>query len=190
MKLALVYGTAAPAGRLATALSHFKAAVEAEDGASAPPLDLSKTSFDWADGRPQDQLSAPTQEAIREVSSCSALVIFAPVYRATAPGALKNFLDLLPVSALEAKPVGIVAMGATPHHFLGVESDLHPILSWFGAVSIPPGVYLTSSSFESGRPTTAASEELTFYARTMIAFTRRLDGIRLAPRPLAARSRG
>ena len=41
------------------------------------------------------------------------MLLASPVYRASFTGALKNLLDLTPVEALRAKPVGIVAMGAT-----------------------------------------------------------------------------
>jgi FMN reductase len=190
MKLALIYGTASPAGRLAAAMKSFRAAAEADKRASASELDLAAAPVDWADGRPYEKLSPASQRALDMVSGAAGAVIFTPVYRATAPGALKNLFDLIPVEALEAKPVGIVAMGATPHHFLGVDADLHPILAWFGAVMVPPGLYLTSASFEQGAPTKSAADELAGYARTMVDFTARLAGAKLEPRPLAARARG
>jgi hypothetical protein len=62
-----------------------------------------------------------------------AVVFAAPVYRASYPGVLKNLLDLLPVEALRAKPVGILAMGASAHHYLGVDTHLRAVLAWFGA---------------------------------------------------------
>jgi NAD(P)H-dependent FMN reductase len=190
MKLALIYGTASPAGRLAAALKCFKAAAESDKRASVSEIDLSAAPLDWADGRPYDKLSASSKHAIDDVAASAGTIIFTPVYRATAPGVLKNLFDLTPVEALEGKPVGVVSMGATSHHFLGVDADLHPILAWFGAVMVPPGVYLTSASFEAGAPTKGAADELGGYARTMIDFTARLSGVRLEPRPLAARARG
>ena len=190
MKLALIYGTASPAGRLAAAMKSFKTAAETDARVSVAELDLSAAPLDWADGRPYDKLSPASRRMIDEVSASAGTVIFTPVYRATAPGALKNLFDLLPVQALEAKPVGIVSMGATLHHFLGVDADLHPILAWFGAVMVPPGLYLTAGSFEAGVPTKAAAEELGGYAQTMIDFAARLTGARLQPRPLAALARG
>jgi NAD(P)H-dependent FMN reductase len=189
MKLSLIYGTAAPAGRLAAAMTSFKTAMEANGKASAVTLSLAATPLDWADGRPDEKLPTASRTMIEEISSSAGMVVFTPVYRAAAPGALKNMFDLLPVEALEAKPVGIVAMGATLHHFLGVDAGLHPVLAWFGAVVIPPGVYLTSASFEAGVVTKTAEEELAAYARTMVDFAGRLSGARIEPRPLAARAR-
>ena len=74
-----------------------------------------------------------------------------PVYRGSYTGALKNLLDLTPVDALRNKPVGIVAMGATLHHYLGVDGQLRAVLAWFGALVLPTSVYLESSHFKDGQ---------------------------------------
>ena len=56
--------------------------------------------------------------------TADAVLMASPVYRGSYTGALKNLLDLTPVDALRNKPVGIVAMGATLHHYLGVDGQL------------------------------------------------------------------
>ena len=71
----------------------------------------------------------------------------APVYRASYPGVLKNLLDQTPPEGLQNKPVGIVAMGGSPHHFLGVDWQLREVLTWFGALVAPTSVYLTGNDF-------------------------------------------
>ena len=73
------------------------------------------------------------------------------MYRASFTGALKNLLDLTPVEALRGKPVGIVAMGASPHHYLGVDWHLRAMLAWFGALVVPTSVYLESGHFQDGK---------------------------------------
>jgi hypothetical protein len=79
------------------------------------------------------------------------VLLASPVYRASFTGALKNLLDLTPVEALRAKPVGIVAMGATLHHYLGVHWQLRAVLAWFGALVVPTSVYLESGHFQDGK---------------------------------------
>jgi NAD(P)H-dependent FMN reductase len=185
MNLALIYGTASPARRLASALGVFRKEAEA-DGTEISVVDCAATPLDWAAGRSTEKLSLATQEAIGRISAADAVVLFTPVYRAAAPGVLKNLLDLLPVESLESKPVGLVAMGATLHHYLGVGENLAPVISWFGAIAVPPGVYLTSESFEAGQPGAKAITQLQAYARTVKDLTRRLGGFRAELRPLAA----
>jgi FMN reductase len=92
------------------------------------------------------------------------VLLASPVYRASFTGALKNLLDLTPLDALRAKPVGIVAMGATPHHYLGVDWQLRAVLAWFGARVVPTSVYLESTHFRDGaltdQPSRAALADL------------------------------
>src|SRR6185369_4811522 len=91
-----------------------------------------------------------TPALVGMIGHAEAVVLATPVYRASLTGALKNALDLLPVEALRGKPVGIVAMGATLHHYLGAESHLRDVLAWFGAVTLPTSVYLSSAEFKDG----------------------------------------
>ena len=75
-----------------------------------------------------------------------------PVYRGSMTGTLKNLLDHVPVEALRDKPVAIVAMGASDHHYLGAERHLRDVLAFFGALVVPTACYLSSRDFEDGVP--------------------------------------
>jgi NAD(P)H-dependent FMN reductase len=41
-------------------------------------------------------------------------------------------------------------MGATAHHYLGVDWQLRAVLAWFGARVVPTSVYLESGHFREG----------------------------------------
>src|SRR4030095_6732924 len=112
----------------------------------------------------------------------------ARVYRAGLPGSLKNLLDIPPGEALQNKPVGIVAMGGSPHHYLGVDWQLREVLTWFGALVAPTGVYLTGGDFRDGRlASDTARADLAALTDTLTLLMRRLDPAALGPRPPAAR---
>jgi FMN reductase len=98
-------------------------------------------------------------------------------------------LDHLPVDTLAGKPVGIVAMGATPHHFLGVDWHLREVLTWFGAIVAPTSVYLVSADFVEGQPSDDAKRELESLVRAVVKLREIAPaaGEYLGPRPLAAR---
>src|SRR5688572_6939638 len=152
-------------------------------------IDLAVTPVEICDGRPDDAYGDATRAAVRAVRDASAVAIASPVYRASYPGVLKNFVDLLPVEALSGKPVGIVAMGASAHHYLGVDTQLRAVLAWFGALVAPTSVYLTSRDFESGElRAPAAVEDVRALARTLVALAERVGGTTLGPTPLAART--
>ncbi len=49
------------------------------------------------------------------------------------------------------KACGLISMGATDHHYLTVDTQLRPVLAWFGAHLVPGQVYLQSQHFSDGK---------------------------------------
>jgi FMN reductase len=96
-------------------------------------------------------------------------------------------LDLLPVESLRGKPVGIVAMGYTLHHYLGVEQPLRGVLAWFGAPTAPTAVHLTAGDFADGAASEQAAIALDELLATLVALAERRAAAPLGPAPLAAR---
>ena len=146
-----VVGAVTPPGRLDAAVRF--AADRAGEGPdiSATVLRLGDHRVSFADGRPLDRYPDDTARVVGALAEADAVLLASPVYRASFTGALKNLLDLTPVEALRAKPVGIVAMGATLHHYLGVDWQLRAVLAWFGALVVPTSVYLESGHFQDGK---------------------------------------
>jgi FMN reductase len=188
-ELLIVVGAATPPGRLAAALS-----VAAEAARSRYPelgvdiLNLADAPIDLCDGRPLEAYGATTRDAVARLSGAGAVLIGAPVYRASFPGVLKNLLDITPVEALQNKPVGIVGMGGSPHHFLGVDWQLRAVLTWFGALTAPTSVYLTSGDFRDGRlASETACGDLAALTDTLVALAGSVDRAALGPLPLAGK---
>ena len=184
-RLLMIVGAATSPGRLAAAVAF--AAESAGTDAAVDILNLAETPVEICDGRPLDKYDASTRQAVERIVSAAAVLIAAPVYRASYPGVLKNLLDIAPVEALQAKPVGIVAMGGSPHHFLGVDWQLREVLTWFGALVAPTSVYITSGDFKDGKlASEGAQRDLAALAATLVTLAR-LDRASLGPTPLAAR---
>jgi FMN reductase len=169
--IAAVLGSVTPPGRLHRAVQ----GALARSSAPSTFLDLAALDLPFA-GQGEPDLSA--------IAQADAVLLATPVYRGTYTGALKNLLDLLPVEALQGKPVGIVAMGATDHHSLGVDWHLRDTLAWFGALTLPTSVYLTSRDHDSER----ASSDLDALLAALVTLARVLPP-ELGPVPLAARRR-
>ena len=188
-KLLMIIGAATPPGRLAAAIATAAAAARAHDGDTAPDiLNLAETPVEICDGRPLDAYGEATRRAVARIASAAAVLIGAPVYRASFPGVLKNLLDIAPVEALQGKPVGIVAMGGSPHHYLAVDGQLRQVLAWFGALLAPTSVYLTGGDFRDGQlASETARKDMAALTDTLITLGRRLDRASLGPVPLAAR---
>jgi FMN reductase len=182
MTISLVYGAATPPGRLSAALDHAAKRL-ADVGVACDRIDLRELTLPFAPA----ELDAAGRDLVESVSRASAMLVASPVYRASFPGVLKNLFDHLPVEALAGKAVGWVVVGATAHHYLGVDRHLRDVLSWFGALALPTGVYLTNDDFVSGKPSPAAAAELDALAATLIDTMERLAGSKPGPAPLAAR---
>jgi FMN reductase len=185
-RIAIVVGAVTPPGRLNGAMN--AAAQRARDaGHDVEVLDLSALRLDFADGRPTADHDDDSARVIEAVSSANAVVIASPVYRGSYTGALKNLLDLLPADALYSKPTGIVAMGATQHHYLGVDFHLRDVLAWFSALVSPTSVYLASSDFSDGKPSDAANAQLDELIATLVTLAAATGGAELGPKPLSMR---
>lgn len=188
--IAALLGSVTPPGRLSSAVSGALQRAAAA-GQATTFLDLGALSVGFADGRPAEELNDDTPKLVQAISAANAVLLATPVYRGTLTGALKNALDLLPIEALQGKPVGIVAMGATLHHYLGAESHLRDILAWFGAVALPTGVYLSSADFQEGALTDAAATTLDELVAALASFAAaKQTGLALGPAPLAGGRKG
>jgi len=185
-KLTAVLGSVTPPGRLGRALN---AALDAQSAFESELIDLANCRVAFADGRPPEEYGDDTASILAKVAEADAVILASPVYRGTYTGALKNVLDHLPVESLADKPVGIVSMGYTMHHYLGIDWHLRDTLAWFGALVAPTSVYLSSSDFQEGAPTEGALGELSSLVQTLsrLGALRAADPEPLGPRPLAAR---
>jgi FMN reductase len=185
-RLVAVVGAVTPPGRLNAAVQYAVDQASAQPAVTATLLHLGDHRVSFADGRPPDRFPDDTARVVCALAEADAVLLASPVYRGSFTGALKNLLDLTPLDALRNKPVGIVAMGATPHHYLGVDWHLRAVLAWFGALVAPTGVYLESAHFQEGKLTDpgarAALGALVTTLVAMAAYPREA----LGPPPLAS----
>lgn len=188
-RLLMLVGAATPPGRLAAAIAQAAETARASSpDISVEILNLAELPVEICDGRQLDAYSQATRQAVARIAGAGALLIGAPVYRASFPGVLKNLLDIVPVEALQGKPVGILAMGGSPHHYLAVDSQLRLVLAWFGALLAPSSVYITGGDFHDGQLTSeTARKDLSALIETLIMLLHRLEPASLGPAPLAAR---
>jgi FMN reductase len=184
--LVAVLGAATPPGRLHRAVSEALARARADADVDVELVDLGRLRIAPADGRAPETLGDDTAATIATLARADAVVLATPVYRGSMTGTLKNLLDHVPVAALRDRPVAIVAMGASDHHYLGAERHLRDVLTFFGALVVPTAVYLTTRDFEEGAPTARAEHELDAAIASVIALA--TAGLApLGPEPLPAR---
>ncbi|THF73189.1 NADPH-dependent FMN reductase [Cohnella fermenti] len=89
--------------------------------------------------------SEAIQAANKTVAEADAVVIATPVYKASFPGALKAYIDLLPQKGLENKIVLPIAIGGTIAHLLSIDFAMKPVLSTMAPRNILGGVFVIDS---------------------------------------------
>jgi FMN reductase len=189
-RLLAIVGSVTPPGRLLGATRWLlDSARESRKDFEVELINLADKKVAFADGRPPEQYQDDTAAIVEAVRDADGVVVASPVYRGSFTGALKNLLDHLPVEALAGKPVGIVAMGATQHHYLGVDWHLRDVLAWFGALVLPTSVYLASTDFVDGQLVESAKHDLKDLADAVIKLkdVAPQRGSFLGPTPLAGR---
>ncbi len=190
MKLVAILGSVTPPGRLLSAVKWMLDQGRAANaGLETNLINLGEQRVAFADGRPPEQYHDDTAAIVRAVLDAEGVILATPVYRGSFTGALKNLLDHLPIESLAGKPVGIVAMGATNHHFLGADWHLRDVLAWFGALTIPTSAYLTSNDFVEGAISESAKQDLKSLTAAIVKLSELTParGDFIGPRPLAAR---
>jgi FMN reductase len=186
-RLTTVLGSVTAPGRLHRAVTEAVDRLVAERGVEAELVDLAHRRIAFADGRSPDALGDDTAAVVGALERADAVVLATPVYRGSLTGALKNLLDHVPVLALRGTPVGIVAMGASDHHYLGAERHLRDVLAFFGAHALPTAVYLTGRDFVDGVPGERAQRALDELVVAAVSLAAMLDAAPpLGPTPLAA----
>lgn len=147
-----IHGTVTSPGRLHQALERALQAASLSDSlVTTGLLHLGDHRISFADGRSPEAYGDDTQKVLQQVIAADMYLIATPIYRASFTGALKNLLDQLPVEGLMGKACGLIGMGATDHHYLTVDTQLRPVLAWFGAHLVPGQVYLQSQHFQDGK---------------------------------------
>ncbi len=185
-----IHGTVTNPGRLHQALESALAAAAAHDSSiTTELLHLGDHQISFADGRPPEAYGDDTEKVFEQVTSADMYIIATPIFRASFTGALKNLLDHIPVEGMMGKACGLIGMGATDHHYLTVDTQLRPVLAWFGAHLVPGQVYLKSQHFQDGKlAEPKAIVGLETLGRSVIALHKSLVGNAesAGPPPLAA----
>lgn len=148
-------------------------------------LHLARYDLETADGRGIDAYGGDTAVALRKIVEADAYIVGTPIYRGSLPGSVKNLLDMVPrgmwqgdVAPFEDAAVGLVATGATHHHYLAVDQELRPIFGFFGAHTVGGSVYATDDQFDDDKKVADAEirERLSTLGSATVELHRAIDG--------------
>jgi NAD(P)H-dependent FMN reductase len=142
--------------------------------ADARVISLAEKRLAFGSGKPgyQDDRAA----IIGELIAANVVILATPIYDGLVSDSLANLLYHLPVEAVAAKPIGIVAIGGTHDHFVGVDRQLRSVLLWWDALIVPASVHLAAADMASGEPTTSAGQRLMALGNSLIQLVKAGQG--------------
>ncbi|WP_400246815.1 NADPH-dependent FMN reductase [Niallia sp. JL1B1071] len=111
-------------------------------------IDLREYDIEFVNGAPLSYYNDDTIKVVNTILAADALVIGTPVYQASITGVLKNLFDHLPVDAFKSKVTGMVITGGTDKHFLVMEYQLKPILTYFKGLVTVQNVFVHNDYFD------------------------------------------
>ena len=156
-------------------------------------IDLRDVTLSFCDGRPLAEYTDDTARVVGRIQTADAYVIGTPIYRGSYTGALKNLLDHVPVEGMMGKVAGLIATGATDHHYLSIDQELRPVLMWFNMHLVPGSVYVRGDQLQGG---TVVDEQVRDHlqqlGKAVVDLCQRLRGGVEGPPPLSlwGRKRG
>lgn len=163
-KLLGIVGSNSQSSKTKTAIeTTLQAADDTFDDVKTDIIHLAAYDIEPADGRKLEEYTGDTAQVLEHIIGSDAFIIGTPVYRGSYSGLLKNLLDIVPRGKWQShhapfkdRPIGLIATGATDHHYLSVAQELGPIISFFGAYQVGGGVYVNADQFDKNKITDEA----------------------------------
>ena len=99
----------------------------------------------------KEDLNSIALQALQRIERADFLIVGAPVFRGSVPGLFKHLFDLIDLDALTGKPVLLAATGGSPRHGLVIDHQMRTLFGFFHALSLPAGIYATSTEIQDGK---------------------------------------
>ena len=95
---------------------------------------------------PEEKYNEATQNAIDDIIDADVWLIGTPIYNSFFSSALKNLFEYINYKKTEGKVAGITILAAGNIGFVGVQTLVTQLLSYFRVVTNPKAVFLTIES--------------------------------------------
>lgn len=114
--------------------------------------------------------TAALDDALHAIEGADGLVVATPVFRGSYAGVLKTVLDLLEPGSLRGVPTVLAATSGSVRHTLMTDFAMRPLLSYFGALTMPTSVVATPEDFTLGVPTPELATRIARAATQLTTF--------------------
>ncbi|MGO3886980.1 MAG: FMN reductase [Mycetocola sp.] len=110
-------------------------------------IELSAIGRELSGALNRDELTPRVEQEVQRIEQADLLVVASPVYRASFTGLFKHLFDFVDQYALVDTPVLVSATGGGERHALILEHSFRPLFGFFQALTLPIGVYASTSDF-------------------------------------------
>ncbi|MET1052944.1 MAG: FMN reductase [Mycetocola sp.] len=110
-------------------------------------IELSDIGPEFAGALTREQVSPNVEDELRRIEDADLLIVASPVYRGSFTGLFKHLFDFVGQYSLVDKPVLLAATGGGERHALILEHQFRPLFGFFQALTLPIGVYASTTDF-------------------------------------------
>jgi len=114
-------------------------------------IEIAKLGPSLAGSLQRSDLPENVEQALLDIEGADLLIVASPVYRASFTGLFKHLFDFVDQYALVGQPVLLGATGGGERHALIIEHQLRPLFGFFQSLTLPLGVYASTSDFDGYR---------------------------------------
>lgn len=148
LRVVAVSGSLHEPSKTTALLRAITAAVAERAPVEAQLIELTQIGPSLAGALRRDQLPPEVEAQLQAIETADLLIVGSPVYRASFTGLFKHLFDFVDQYALVGTPVLLAATGGGERHALMIEHQLRPLFAFFQALTLPLGVYASTTDFD------------------------------------------
>ncbi|WP_431865748.1 FMN reductase [Microbacterium paraoxydans] len=148
LRVVAVSGSLHEPSKTTALLRAITAAVAERAPVEAQLIELTQVGPSLAGALTRDQLPPEVEANLLAIETADLLIVGSPVYRASFTGLFKHLFDFVDQYALVGTPVLLAATGGGERHALMIEHQLRPLFAFFQALTLPLGVYASTTDFD------------------------------------------
>ncbi|MFD1332928.1 NAD(P)H-dependent oxidoreductase [Methylopila musalis] len=152
-RIVALSGSPSAQSRTRVLLEELVQAIVQRAGGRVTLIDIGELAADLGLARARGDASPELERRLRDTETADLILAASPVYKASYSGLFKHFIDLIDHRALVGVPVGLIATGGGDRHALTVEHQLRPLFGFFGARTLPTGLYVAEGQHRDGHIT-------------------------------------
>ena len=147
MKVVVISGSPRTEGVTAVVMKSVYRYLQAKD-CSVRFINLSESDISYyrGDGRENET----TRQAARDITDADVWIVGSPIYNSFFSSALKNLFEYINYKKTPGKTAGLAIVAAGNIGFTSVQTLLTQLMSYFGVITNPKAVYVTTSGVRDG----------------------------------------